>query len=112
MNTTTKTIKTNGCFADVECTIEFEGKKFTSGGAFIGKDKNGKYGGLLYADEKTKQVSNWDGSIKINAYFGREWQNNMGDVRQSIWFTYKGIKFYGLYYKTNSDIVRCQQVKN
>ena len=110
MKTKTKTIKTNGCFADVKCTIEIEGKKFTSGGAFIGKDKNGKYGGLLYAYEKTNQVGNWDGSIKVNAIFGRGWKSNFGDIRQSVWFTYKGTCFYGVYYKSNSDIVRCRQI--
>jgi len=104
------TIEINGCLIDQDCTIEHEGKKFTSGGAFIGKDKNDKFGGIVYAYESTKQVGNWDGSIKINARFGMTWQNNMGDIRQSVYFTYESVNFYGVYYKSGSDIVRCRQI--
>jgi len=104
------TIKTNDCFVDTDCTIEIQGQKFTNAGAFIGKDKNGKYGGLVYAYEKDGMVGNWDGSIMLKAHFGNEWTSNMGDIRQSVYFTYEGTKFYGVYYKSNSDIVRCRQI--
>ena len=105
------TITTDGCLLDQDCTIELAGKKFTSNGAFIGKDKNNKRGGLLYAYEKTGQVGNWDGSIKVNAHFGHEWQNNMSDIRQSVYFAYEGHNFYGVYYKSGSDIIRCRQIQ-
>ena len=108
----TKVIQNGPCFVDQNCTFTFEGKAFTSGGAFLGIDKKtGKMGGLLYAFEKDKQVGNWHGTIKINAYFGREYYSNMGDKRQSVYFTWHGKPFYGVYYKTNSDLIRCREVK-
>lgn len=110
MESNCKTIKSNGCFVDTDCTIQIEGKSFAFGGAFIGKDKKGKYGGLVYAYPKEKMIGNWDGSIKVIAHYGREYTSNMGDTRQSIYFTYKGTNFYGIYYKSGSDIIRCRQI--
>ncbi len=104
------TLTSGAQLLDQDCTIELDGRKFTSGGAFIGQDKNGRLGGQLYAFESDNQVGNWDGSIKINARFCTKWQSNFGDYRQSVYFEYQGVSFYGIYYKTNSDIVRCRQI--
>ena len=108
-----KTITNGAQFIDQNCKISLQGKTFTSGGAFIaGNRKTKKLGGILYAYPKEKKVGNWHGSIKVPAYFGREWYSNMRDKRQSVYFTYNGISFYGVYYKSNSDIVSVRQIKN
>jgi len=107
-----KTIKKGVQFIDQDCKISAQGMSFTSDGAFILRNiKTNKLGGILYAYPKEKKVGNWHGSIKIRAYFGREWYSNIGDKRQSIYFIYEGVSFYGVYYKTNSDIVRVKEIK-
>jgi hypothetical protein len=99
-------------FIENDCSIVLEGKTFSNGGAFIGKRKdNGKLGGILYAYPKEDKVGTWDGKTKFNAFFGNEWTSNMRDKRQSVYFSYDGKKFYGVYYKTNSDIVRVRELK-
>lgn len=85
-------------FIETDCTFEFQGKKFTSGGSFICQRKdNGKYGGIVYADTANNQVTSWNGSIKILARFSPEYRHNMGGKIQHVWFTYQGINFYGKY---------------
>ena len=112
MNSSCETIKTNGCFADVAATINVNGKSFTSGGAFIGKDKNGQYGGVLYGDYEHKIISNWDGSIKIPARYYGFHCGNMGDERCFVRFTYKGVNFFGRWFGMDwSQIVRVRQCR-
>jgi hypothetical protein len=104
--------KNKPCFVEQECILEHEGKKFESGGTWLAKRKdNDKLEGTFYAYPKEFSVGSWDGSIKVKATFGHSWRSNFGDVRQSIYFTYKGVNFYGVYYKTNSDIVRVREIK-
>lgn len=112
MDTKTETIRVDGLFADVKCTLIFNGMEFTSGGAFLGVDNHGRMGGLLYAYEEEGMVGNWDGSIKINAVFGRTWRSNFGDERQVVHFEYADRKFWGIYYKSRSDIIRVKEVRN
>jgi len=110
---TMKTIRNGAQFIDQSCSINLQGMTFTSDGAFILRNiKTNKLGGILYAYPKENKVGNWDGTIKVSAYFGREWYSNMGEKRQAVYFTYNKISFYGVYYKTNSDIVRVRQIKN
>jgi hypothetical protein len=107
-----KTIKNGAQFIDHDCKIGIQGITFTSDGAFILRNtKTNKLGGVLYAYPKENKVGNWNGSIKVRAYFAREWYSNIGDKRQSVYFTYEGIYFYGVYYKSNSDIVRIKQIE-
>lgn len=80
-----------------DCKFSFEGKTFESGGAFIGKDKNGKHGGRVYGNETKMEVSNWHGDIKVKASYGHVFRSNFGDKRRYVWFTWKGISFYGLW---------------
>ena len=89
------TLTSNSCFIDQDCTISHKGQSFESGGAFIGKDKDGKHGGVIYGDWDYKTVSNWNGSIKIPAKYYSEHRGNMGDKRIFVKFTYKGINFFG-----------------
>lgn len=89
--------KQNAQFVETDCTIEFQGKKFTSGGSFIGKRiDNNKYEGIVYAEPETNEVTSWDGKLRIPAHFGKPFINNFGCKMQSVWFTYHGIRFYGL----------------
>jgi len=95
-----------------KCVFEFEGRSFEAGGAFIGVNpKTGKHGGIVYAFENEKRVGNWHGDIKTSAHFGREWISVFGDKRQSVYFQWKGINFYGVYYKSGSDIVRVREIR-
>ncbi len=106
-----KTIQNGAQFIDQDCSIVIKGRTFTSGGAFIAQNrKTNKLEGIVYAYPQEHKVGNWHGSLKIHAYYGNEWCSNMGDKRQSIYFAYKGISFYGVYYKSNSDIVRVRQL--
>src|SRR3954453_1968396 len=96
--THTKTIKYRAQFIDQNCSITLEGMTFKYDGAFIiTNKKSNKLGGLAYAYPNENKVGNWDGSLKINAHFGNEWHSNMGDKRQSVYFTHEAILFYGVY---------------
>lgn len=102
----------NSQFLEDNCTIEIDGKSFTSGGSFIGKHrKTGLLGGCLYAYPKENKIGSWNGEIKIPCKFKNQWLSNMGDTRQLIYFEYKGHKFWGIYYKSSGDLVRIKEVK-
>jgi hypothetical protein len=96
-----------------KCIINFQGKEFESSGAFIGiNPKTGKHGGIVYGDWDYKMVGNWHGDIKIPAHYGKEYESNMGDKRRSVWFTYKGIKMYGIWCSINwNQMIRVKEVK-
>jgi hypothetical protein len=96
-----------------KCIVEFEGKKFESGGSFIGIDKKtGLHGGIVYGDYHKRIVSNWHGDIKVNAMYGNGYSSNMGDSRCHVWFTYKGINFHGIWCGMEwSQIIRVKEVK-
>jgi hypothetical protein len=102
-----------GTFVDKDCTIEIDGKKFTSGGAFIGYDeKTGKMGGRVYVNQKKREVGNWDGSIKVNCFFGKEWRSNFGDRRLSVYFQYAGRYFYGMLCQADwNELVAVREIK-
>jgi hypothetical protein len=103
--------KEKGTFSE-EGTFEHEGRAFTSGGAYIGKHKvTGKLGGLLYAFEKEGKVGSWDGKLKIPARFGKEYRDNFGGTRQTVYFTYQGKQFMGVFFKSQGDIVRVREIK-
>lgn len=89
--------KKSVAFIEQDCTIELDGKSFTSGGSYIGKRvDNGKYEGILYASVKTSEVTSWDGKLRIPAKYGIPFYNSLGIKMQYVWFKYNGINFYGL----------------
>lgn len=57
-------------------------------------------------------IGSWNGELKIKAYYFNEWISNFGDTRQSVYFILKNKAFHGIYYKTNSDIIRVKELKN
>ncbi|MDG6906724.1 MAG: hypothetical protein JRN20_13165 [Nitrososphaerota archaeon] len=81
-----------------------------SGAWILERRDTGLFTGMLYAYPK---VGSWDGSLKIPALFLNEWYSNMGDKRQLLHFEYRGRRFSGTYYKSNSDLVRiCELADN
>ena len=107
-------VKDKDCFVETDCIFTFgNGKSFESGGSFLLRNKKtNKLEGLFYAFEEEGKVGTWDGSIKVKSTFTHEWYSNMGDKRQSVYFTWDNVPMYGVYYKTNSQIVRAKQTKS
>lgn len=86
-----------GAFIEQKCCIEHEGHKFCYGGAWLcQRADNGKFEGFLYGDWNKKTISNWDGSIKIPAWYSsRDFRNNFGAKCCTVHFKYNGKYFYG-----------------
>lgn len=99
-------------FIEQKCCIEFNGQKFCSGGSWLCVNaKTGKLEGFLYSTSNEKEVTSWDGSLRIPATYGKEYRNNFGALCQSIWFKYQDHYFYGrLLGKEWSQIVRCKEI--
>jgi hypothetical protein len=104
----------NGTCIERECTVKINGKAFEYGGAFIGIDpKTGHHGGVIYGDYNKKQVTNWHGDVTIPARYGISYRGNMGDERCHLWFTWKGIKFHGVWCGMEwSQIIRVKEIKS
>jgi len=101
----------NTCM-EQDCSITVGGKIFHADGSFIGiNKKTGKHGGVVYAYEKEAMVGNWHGDIKVKARFGKTWRSNMKDYRQSVYFSWRGISFYGIYYKSCGELVVAREIK-
>ena len=108
-----------GAFIEQKCCINFpDHGKFCAGGSWLCVNvKTGKMQGILYASHKPDPeigdyVQSWDGSIKIRAIYGsKEYYDNFGGLRQSVYFRYQGKYFWGKWYgKEWSDIIRCQEI--
>jgi hypothetical protein len=103
-----------GTFIEQECVFEHEGRQYEAGGSFIGRHrKSGRLGGLLYVyrtEGRPSHVGSWGGDLKVPARFCREWQSNMGDMRQSVYFEMEDTPFFGVWYKSMNDIVRCREI--
>ena len=96
-----------------EGTLIHEGEKYSSGGSHIWFNKKlERYEGIFYQYFKENMIGNWEGSEKVKAHYGHVWFSNFSDERQSVYFTWKGIKFYGVWMKSFSCIVRARQIKN
>lgn len=104
-----------GTFIERECILEHEGRKYESGGAWIGAHRDtGRLGGLLYVHRTEGQathVGSWGDSLRLDAYFGRTWRSGWGDERQVVYFTYVERPFYGIWYKSAGDFLRCWETR-
>jgi hypothetical protein len=102
-----------GTFLEEDCAFEHEGRRYVSGGSYIGRHREtGRLGGILYVyrtEGRPSHVGSWAGELKVPARFGREWRSNMGDVRQSVDFRLEGREYCGVWYKSGSDFVRCRE---
>lgn len=99
-----------------DCKVEFEGKTFESGGAFIGIDsKTGKHVGYVYGkidSNKYHWVTNWHGNIKVNAHFGNVYRSNFGDRRRHVQFRWKGINFHGVWCSIDfNELIKVKEMK-
>lgn len=106
--------KQAGQFIEQDCTLKLDGKEFTSGGSYIAKNiKTGKLEGILYASPTTKEVTSWDGKLRIPAYFGQVFNSNSWNCRrQYCWFTYQGKKFVGINYSVdNQECINVREIK-
>jgi hypothetical protein len=91
-----------------ECVIEHDGKKYESGGAFIVDNI-----GAVYGDWNFKTVSNWHGTIKIPARYGKEFKSNMGDKRRHVWFKREGKIFHGVWCAIdNNQLIMVKAIKD
>jgi hypothetical protein len=108
-------------FIESDCKIELGGREFTSGGAWLcQRIDTGRFEGWLYAykkviSEKTGSyqiwVGTWDGSKQVHCTTGQEYYSNFGDTRQSLWFRWNGRYFWGIWYKSGGDLVKCREIK-
>ena len=108
----TTIIKENTAFIEQDCTIELDGKKFSSGGSWLMKRKdNSKYEGIMYAGPSTNEVTSWNGTLRIKAHYGKVFQGNMSK-RQYCWFTHEGHKFIGINYSVNNqECITIKEIK-
>lgn len=68
---------------------------------------------IAYAFPTRCEVGTWTGQKLGDAKFAHEWQDNCGSIRQSVYI--KGINgkyYYGIYFKSGSDIVRFREIKS
>lgn len=66
--------------------------------------------GIAYAYENDKMIGGFADKL-YNASFMYEWKSNMGDLRQSVYWTIDGQNYYGVYYKSNSDVIKWRKIK-
>ena len=122
------TDETGAAFVETKCIFEHDNVKFESGGSFLTQRKDtGKREGMLYRLKRyptykenfghpftlsrcSGVVGSWDDSLRIRAYFSASWRSNFGDIRQSVYFKYQDKCYHGIWY-TNSDIIRCWEMK-
>ena len=103
--------KATGAFIEPACTMIHEGHEFTSGGAWLAQRKDtGKFEGYIYANPETKEVTSWDGKLRIPAYFSASHRHNFGGQMRHMWFTYQGKKFYGRYCCDYNECVHVKEV--
>lgn len=100
-------------FVESKCDFTFEGRTFSSSGAWLLKNlKTRLYEGLLYR-YPNGLIGDWKGTFKIPYTVTNTWISNMGCKRQSIRFTYLGKHFYGIQYSMDwSDIIHVRELKS
>lgn len=103
----------NGELLETDCTISFEGRSFTSSGAYLSVNpKTGKLHGILYLhyskDIAHKDVGTWDGSKKTPCTLTNTWRGSFDDTRNYFLFEWDGREFSGIQYG-DSDIVHVRE---
>lgn len=109
-------------FIEQNCTVEFNGSKFTSGGAHIVDCPDGFRRGVVYAKPASEAlqlspnkpcpgiVTDWHGNKITSAYFGPVYRGNFCKMR-SVSFTLDGIKYTGRYCPDWATAVRVRSTK-
>lgn len=104
--------KETASFIEQDCTIELQGKQFTSGGSWLAQRKDtGKYEGYLYASPETNEITSWDGKLRIPAHYSSEQFHNFGRKQRQVWFKYHGMNFYGKYCCDFNQCIHVKQVR-
>lgn len=111
-------------FIEENCTIEHEGKQFTSGGAWLCDCSDGKRRGVVYVNPPMNgqykscggamiacasrgwgNVTTWHGKLIAKAYFGERYQGTYCRM-QSVSFELNGVKYSGRYCPDTSGACR------
>lgn len=62
---------------------------------------------FLYIDEPNRLATTWTGKRLGSVQFGREWRDNFGGTRQSVWIkAINGKTYQGTYYKSSGNYAR------
>lgn len=97
-------------FVEQDCTVEFNGHLFESGGSFLCPGRDGLFEGILYAGDGFLQT--WHGDRRWPARITHRWRGNMGDRRCTWAVTINGRRFTGRQCSCDwSQIVRLREVK-
>ena len=114
MNSTSEMVndKNGIAFIEKKCCIEIDNKKFCSGGSYLCiRRDTGKLAGILYGSFDKEEVSSWDGSLQIPAYYGKKYRNNFGAICRYVWFKYCNKFFVGRWDGIGySQIVRVREI--
>lgn len=99
-------------FIESDCTIELDGKKFTSGGAWLAECSDGKMRGVVYIRNEHNgycDVGTWHGQKIANAKY-TDYRGNFCKMRR-ISFTRAGKVFVGDYCPDWADACKVRTTK-
>lgn len=107
-----------GAFVEENCTIEHEGRKFSSGGAWLVECTDGYWRGVVYVKPCDANdngpcggmVTTWHGKHIAQANFGARYQSTYCRLR-SVSFTYEGLHFTGRYCPDTGEVCRVRARK-
>lgn len=99
-------------FVETDCTVEHEGKRYTSGGACIVDCSDGYRRGVVYVGRDLGQdiVTDWHGNTIALARLGPVYRGNFCRM-QSVSFTLHGVRYHGRYCPDWAQCVRIRSTK-
>ena len=103
-------------FVEDRCTVEFQRKTFTSGGAFIAPCSDGFARGVVYVKAglpngaRGHVVTDWHGNTIARAELGPVYRGNFCKM-QAVTFTLDGVRFHGRYCPDWANMVRVRSTK-
>lgn len=104
-----------GTFVESDCTIEHEGQKFESGGAWLCHCSDGIMRGVVYAKpvkgSYSGTVTDWHGNHIANARFGPVYRGAFCNMR-AVSFVLDGKRFYGRYCPDWAEAVRVRSSRS
>lgn len=71
--------------------------------------ETGRY--TLYLDTKTRIVSNWPGSLKLDVYHLTGGRHNIAGRRYDVYFMFEGSRWHGVQYGDNTQICHIKRMK-
>lgn len=67
---------------------------------------------LTWRNNERPYISNWPGTMKINAAFYKTGRHNFARKRYDVWFNFKGKSFWGVTYGDSTQICHIKCVKS